>query len=222
MVSTSTVSGIGMTSQRTRDRLIHRLREEGIDDERVLKALKEVPRHFFIDEAMAHRAYEDTALPIGLGQTISQPYIVARMTSELLGEKKSLGKVLEVGTGSGYQAAVLSHLVKEVYSIERISELSYQARKRFMQLGVKNIVLTQGDGAKGWLDYAPFEGIIVTAAAGEVPEPLIEQLAIGGRLVVPVGRDESQELQVITKKSEGLEVRILEAVRFVPLIEDEF
>lgn len=221
MVSTSSVSGIGMTSQRTRERLIKRLREEGIDDENVLKAMKEVPRHLFIDEAMAHRAYEDTALPIGLGQTISQPYIVARMTSELLGEEKQLNKVLEVGTGSGYQAAVLSHLVKEVYSIERISELSYQARRRFMQLGIKNVILTQGDGSKGWLDYAPYEGIIVTAAAGEVPDSLLEQLAIGGRLVVPVGRDDSQELQVITRTIDGFVSETLEAVRFVPLIESE-
>ena len=210
--------GIGMTSQRTRDRLIERLREKNIQNESVLEVMRSTPRHIFVDEAMATRAYEDTALPIGLGQTISQPYIVARMTEALL-EGGPLDKVLEIGTGSGYQTALLSRLVKSVYSVERIEALQQQARLRFQELGLRNIRLKYSDGNWGWEDYAPYDGIIVTAAPAKVPKPLFDQLKVGGRLVIPVGEQEdSQHLLIVTRTEEGFDSKTLDLVSFVPLL----
>lgn len=210
--------GIGMTSQRTRDRLIERLREKNIQNESVLEVMRSTPRHIFVDEAMATRAYEDTALPIGLGQTISQPYIVARMTEALL-EGGPLDNVLEIGTGSGYQTALLSRLVKRVYSVERIEALQQQARLRFQELGLRNIRLKYSDGNWGWDDYAPYDGIIVTAAPAKVPKPLFDQLKVGGRLVIPVGEQEdSQHLLIVTRTEEGFDSKTLDLVSFVPLL----
>lgn len=210
--------GIGMTSQRTRDRLIQRLRDKGIQNESVLEVMRSTPRHIFVDEAMATRAYEDTALPIGLGQTISQPYIVARMTEALL-DGGPLDKVLEIGTGSGYQTALLSRLVKRVYSVERIEALQQQAKLRFQELGLRNIRLKHSDGNWGWDDYAPYDGIIVTAAPAKVPKPLFDQLKVGGRLVIPVGEQEgSQNLLVVTRTEEGFDSKTLDLVSFVPLL----
>jgi len=212
--------GIGMTSQRTRDRLIQRLREEGIRDERVLEAVGKVPRHLLVDEALAHRAYEDTALPIGYGQTISQPYIVALMTQALLAEGPK-SKVLEVGTGSGYQTAILAELMEEVYTVERIEPLMKSARKRLHQMGYRNIHFKLSDGNWGWIEHAPYDGIIVTAAPAEVPNALLEQLAIGGRLVVPVGGASMQELQLIRHTDTGYIKERLEFVSFVPMVCDK-
>ncbi|MCK4743574.1 MAG: protein-L-isoaspartate(D-aspartate) O-methyltransferase [Sulfuriflexus sp.] len=207
-----------MTSQRTRDRLIDRLRDKNIQNESVLEVMRSTPRHIFVDEAMATRAYEDTALPIGLGQTISQPYIVARMTEALL-DGGPLEKVLEIGTGSGYQTALLSRLVKRVYSVERIEALQQQARLRFQELGLRNIRLKHSDGNWGWDDYAPYDGIIVTAAPAKVPKPLFDQLKVGGRLVIPVGEQEgSQNLLVVTRTEEGFDSKTLDLVSFVPLL----
>jgi len=208
--------GIGMTSQRTRDRLITRLKEQGIKNADVLTVMRELPRHLFVDEALASRAYEDTALPIGHGQTISQPFIVARMTEILLAgiEKKT---VLEVGTGSGYQTAVLSRLVERVFSVERISPLQNQARERFYQLKLNNIKLKHSDGSWGWKDNAPYDGIIVTCAPEQVPESLLQQLAPGGRLVIPVG-GASQSLRVIDRNGNKFDETELDAVSFVPLL----
>lgn len=208
--------GIGMTSQRTRDRLIARLKEQGINNIDVLTVMRELPRHLFVDEALASRAYEDTALPIGHGQTISQPFIVAKMTEILLaGSKKN--KVLEVGTGSGYQTAVLSRLVDRVFSVERISPLQNQARERFYQLKLNNIKLKHSDGSWGWEDNGPYDGIIVTCAPEQVPESLLQQLAPDGRLVIPVG-GESQSLRVIDRNGSQFEETELDAVSFVPLL----
>ncbi len=208
--------GIGMTSQRTRDRLVQRLREHGIADERVLSVIGEVPRHIFIDEALATRAYEDTALPIGHGQTISQPFIVALMTKTLLDKPRE--RVLEIGTGSGYQTAVLAALVKRVFTVERIQPLIERARERFRAMKLRNVRVKYDDGNLGWPDQGPFDGIIVTAAARTVPAALLEQLAVGGRLVIPVGDDRTQELKVIDKTEEGIHEESLEYVRFVPLL----
>ncbi|WP_343807411.1 protein-L-isoaspartate(D-aspartate) O-methyltransferase [Marinobacterium maritimum] len=206
-----------MTSRRTRERLAQRLRDQGIANEEVLKTLIDTPRHIFIDEALSHRAYEDTALPIGFNQTISQPYIVARMT-ELLLEAGPLDKVLEVGTGSGYQTAILAQLVDQVFSVERIRPLQEKARKRLQRLKLHNVMLRHTDGGMGWPDKAPFDGILVTAAPREVPPELLEQLAVGGRLVIPVG-DEHQALKRITRVSETeYNTEVLESVRFVPLL----
>jgi protein-L-isoaspartate(D-aspartate) O-methyltransferase len=213
------VHGIGMTSQRTRDRLIQRLREEGISDERVLEAMRNVPRHLFVDEALATRAYEDTALPIGQGQTISQPYIVALMTQALLAGGR-LKKVLEVGTGSGYQTAVLAQLVDTVYSVERIEPLMKLARKRLREIGCRNVQIKLSDGSWGWKDHAPYDGIIVTAAPAEVPPALLEQLAPGGRLIIPVGGPAMQELLLVQHTDKGLSQERLELVNFVPLVRD--
>jgi protein-L-isoaspartate(D-aspartate) O-methyltransferase len=213
------VHGIGMTSQRTRDRLIQRLREEGIRDERVLEAMRNVPRHLFVDEALATRAYEDTALPIGQGQTISQPYIVALMTQALLAGGR-LKKVLEVGTGSGYQTAILAQLVDTVYSVERIEPLMKLARKRLREIGCRNVQIKLSDGSWGWKDHAPYDGIIVTAAPAEVPLALIEQLAPGGRLIIPVGGPAMQELLLVQHTDKGLSQERLELVNFVPLVRD--
>ena len=210
--------GIGMTSQRTRDRLITRLKEQGIQNADVLNVMRELPRHLFVDEALASRAYEDTALPIGHGQTISQPFIVARMTEVLLAGIPSKQKILEVGTGSGYQTSVLSRLVDRVFSVERISPLQNQARERFYQLKLNNIKLKHSDGSWGWEDNAPYDGIIVTCAPEEVPESLLLQLAPNGRLVIPVGGSHKQSLRVIDRNGNSFEQQELDAVSFVPLL----
>ena len=209
--------GIGMTSLRTRERLVQRLRDEGIRDDRVLAAIRDTPRHIFVDEALASRAYEDTALPIGYAQTISQPYIVARMTEALLAAGP-LNDVLEIGTGSGYQTAILSRLVRRVYTVERIEPLLNQARDRFRELGLRNIRLKHADGTLGMPEYAPFDGIMVTAAPESVPESLIGQLKVGGRMVLPVGGREDQSLVRLTRAAKGTERKVLERVVFVPLL----
>jgi len=208
-----------MTSQRTRDRLISRLEEKGISDERVLEAMRMTPRHLFVDEALASRAYEDDALPIGHKQTISQPYVVARMTEAII--KNGIPeKVLEVGSGSGYQAAILAALIKDVYTVERVEPLYQQARRRAMEMGMRNIRFKLSDGAWGWESYAPYDAIVVTAAPKEVPEALIEQLAENGRLVIPVGKtSEIQELLLLHKTKQGIRKEHLAAVSFVPLIQ---
>jgi protein-L-isoaspartate(D-aspartate) O-methyltransferase len=212
------IQGIGMTSQRTRDRLVDRLRDKGIKDERVLEAMRVTPRHIFIDEAMAHRAYEDTALPIGHGQTISQPYIVARMTEVLL-EGGIPNKVLEVGTGSGYQSAVLAQLVPRVYTVERIAALLQKAREAHRKMRLLNVYTKHSDGAWGWEANAPYDAIIVTAAPESVPPGLFEQLADGGRMVIPTGsRNGVQQLKLYTRKGDEVEEKDLELVRFVPLL----
>jgi protein-L-isoaspartate(D-aspartate) O-methyltransferase len=214
------ISGIGMTSQRTRDRLIQRLEAKGISDRRVLEVMRHTPRHLFVDEALASRAYEDTALPIGHRQTISQPYVVARMTETLLTDNKP-DSVLEVGTGSGYQIAILAQLIPRVYTVERIAELSDLARKRIRQLGLRNVRFKLSDGSWGWPETAPFDAIIVTAAPEMVPEPLLEQLAVGGRMLIPVGRQRGvQKLSLITRTPTCYEQKILEAVSFVPLVQE--
>jgi protein-L-isoaspartate(D-aspartate) O-methyltransferase len=212
------VAGIGMTSQRTRARMVERLREQGIADARVLEAMAGVPRHFFVEEALASRAYEDTALPIGFGQTISQPYVVALMIEFLIKDRK-LGKVLEVGTGCGYQAAVLASLATEVYSIERIRELLERARGNLRELRLKNLRLAHGDGAAGMDKAAPFDSIIVAAAATEMPRALLPQLARGGRMILPLrnGRSEAQRLILIERSARGYTETALDPVRFVPL-----
>lgn len=210
-------SGIGMTSQRTRERLVQRLYEEGLSNPRVLEVIRRTPRHLFVDEAFAHRAYEDTALPIGHNQTISQPYTVARMT-ELLLAGGPLDKVLEIGTGSGYQSAVLAQLVNRVFSVERIQALQDRAKQRLAQLNLRNLVFRWGDGWEGWNALGPYNGIIVTAAAIEVPQALLNQLAPGGRLVIPVGSGDVQQLMLIVREEDGFARHILDSVRFVPLL----
>ena len=209
--------GIGMTSKRTRDRLVQRLRDQGIRSEAVLEQIRNVPRHLFVDEALASRAYEDTALPIGLGQTISQPYVVACMTEALLdgfdGES-----VLEIGTGCGYQTAVLAPLVKKIYTVERIPELLRKTRQRLRDLDIYNVQFRPGDGWLGWPKYAPYDGIIVTAAAPEIPEKLLEQLAPGGRMVIPIGPPGRQELMNVTRKDDHFDQVSLGLVSFVPLV----
>lgn len=205
-----------MTSQRTRSRMVARLRQQGITDENVLDVIEAIPRHVFVDEALAHRAYEDTALPIGFNQTISQPYIVARM-SETLFASGSLKKVLEIGTGSGYQTAVLSQLAERVYSVERIQGLLDKAKERLRLLGNKNTQFKYDDGNIGWPDRGPYDGIIVTASPRNVPKELLNQLAPGGRLVIPVG-DERQQLRLITNHDGEFESQVLEDVKFVPLL----
>ena len=210
-------SGIGMTSARTRDRLVQRLRDQGIANLAVLDRIRNVPRHIFVDEALGSRAYEDTALPIGYGQTISQPYIVARMTEALL-EGGALENVLEIGTGCGYQTAVLAPLVNRLYTVERIEPLITRAKQRLKELGIRNVRFRHGDGSLGWKAHAPFDGILVAAAPLTVPEPLVKQLAVGGRLVVPVGPEGEQELVRLTRRETGIEKRSLGAVAFVPLL----
>ena len=206
-----------MTSQRTRDRLVQRLQEEGITNQQVLSVIRNTPRHIFVDEALASRSYEDTALPIGYGQTISQPYVVARMTSVLL-ETGPLDRVLEIGTGSGYQAAILAPLAKEVYSVERIRPLLDQARRRLTELQLRNVRLKYSDGSWGWPEYGPYDAIIATAAPEQVPESLLNQLAMGGRLVMPVGSRGTQALMLITKTPDGYEQQELDEVAFVPML----
>ncbi|MCU7960073.1 MAG: protein-L-isoaspartate(D-aspartate) O-methyltransferase [gamma proteobacterium symbiont of Bathyaustriella thionipta] len=212
------ISGAGMTSQRTRERLIQRLRSAGIRNEQVLNVMCQMPRHLFVDEALASRAYEDTALPIGFGQTISQPFIVARMTEALL-QGGPLKNVLEVGTGSGYQTAVLSRLVDRVYSVERIAPLIERARQRLRTLKIRNVHLKHSDGLCGLPEYAPFDGILAAAAPEELPKALLEQLAIGGRLLIPAGRQgNTQVLYRITRSKAGFQQEELEQVSFVPMV----
>ena len=214
----SEARGIGMTSARTRDRLVARLKEQGIRDARVLSLIRSTPRHLFVDEALASRAYEDTALPIGLGQTISQPYVVARMTEALI-EAKPLEKVLEVGTGCGYQTAILSSLVKRVYTVERLAALSQRARQTLSSINIRNVFYRHADGGWGWTQHAPYDGIIVTAAPEDVPSSLLEQMAEGGRMVIPVGPAGDQQLLLITRQAGGKYERTeLDRVSFVPLL----
>jgi protein-L-isoaspartate(D-aspartate) O-methyltransferase len=206
-----------MTSQRTRDRLVTRLREKGIRNEKVLDVIGNTPRHLFVDEALASRAYEDTALPIGYNQTISQPYIVAVMTD--LVTRNNPRKVLEIGTGSGYQAAVLAPLVDKVYTVERIEPLATQARQRFRKLGIRNVRASYSDGTEGLPEFAPYDAIITTAAAEEIPEALLEQLSPeGGRLIIPVGSRIRQTLMLITRNDNTFEREELDPVIFVPLL----
>ena len=205
-----------MTSQRTRDRMVGRLRKQGISDERVLARMASVPRHIFIDEALAHRAYEDTALPIGQGQTISQPFIVALMTQLMLQVQPR--RILEIGTGCGYQTAILADLCDKIFTIERVGALLPRARERFSALGMRNIISQLADGYEGWEVHAPFDGIIVTAAAPRIPSALLAQLAVGGRIVLPVGSGDEQELKVLDRTAEGWQETTQEAVRFVPLL----
>ncbi len=211
-----TKAGIGMTSLRTRERMLVRLREQGIRDEVVLSAMGEIPRHIFIDEALSIRAYEDVSLPIGYSQTISQPYIVARMT-EILRNGKQLNKVLEIGTGCGYQTAILSRVAKEVLSLERIRPLVMKARSHLRTLKCNNVKLDHADGSIGLSEYAPFDGIIVTAAASHVPPELLAQLAVGGRMVIPIGTS-TQTLYLIERTSTEYKQTKLELVKFVPLL----
>lgn len=208
--------GIGMTSMRTRERLVQRLMDQGISNYHVLDVIRSTPRHAFVDEALAHRAYEDTALPIGWGQTISQPYIVARMTElALMAGRPS--KVLEIGSGSGYQTAVLSPLVGEVYAIERIKGLLDKSRQRMRALRLRNVQLRHADGLEGWADKGPFDVILGAAAPERIPEALVNQLALGGRLILPVG-GRAQQLIMVTKTAEGLETTSVETVKFVPML----
>jgi protein-L-isoaspartate(D-aspartate) O-methyltransferase len=211
------LTGIGMTSARTRDRLVQRLRDQGIANLAVLDRIRNVPRHIFVDEALGSRAYEDTALPIGFGQTISQPYIVARMTEALL-EGGPLRSVLEVGTGCGYQTTVLSPLVDRLYTIERIEPLMLRAKERIKELGIRNVRFRYGDGIAGWKSHSPFDGILVAAAPLTVPETLIKQLKVGGRLLVPVGPEGEQELIRFTRKEQRVDRESLGPVAFVPLL----
>lgn len=214
------LNGIGMTSQRTRDRLIERLRNEGIQDEKVLDVMRQTPRHIFVDEALASRSYEDTALPIGHGQTISQPYIVARMT-ELLNLTSPLERVLEIGTGSGYQTAILSPFVKQVFTVERIEPLLEQAKQRHKALGLTNIHYLHSDGSWGWSANAPYDVIIVTAAPEEIPNELLQQLAIGGRLIIPHGANNRQRLSVIERQQDNFVTTDFDMVSFVPLVREQ-
>ena len=210
------IEGIGMTSRRTRERLIARIQAQGITDHSVLDRMREIPRHIFVDEALAHRAYEDTALPIGHGQTISQPFIVALM-SQLVHEQGGRS-VLEVGMGCGYQSAVLAGLFEKVWSIELLAPLADRANARLRALGIKNVVYKVGDGYEGWSVHAPFDAIIVTAAPPSVPPALIDQLADGGRMVIPVGGSNHQELLLIKKEAGVVTQSVEEMVRFVPLV----
>ena len=217
MMSVHKHSGIGMTSDRTRARMIERLREQGIRDINVLAAMSQVPRHLFVGEVLALRAYEDTALPIGFGQTISHPYSVARMI-EVLRDGKAMNRVLEIGAGCGYQAAVLAKLAQEVYSVERIAALLGQARRTIRELRIPNIKLKHGDGHVGLAQVAPFDGIILAAAAEQAPPALLAQLADGGRMVLPCGLGESQRMLLIERQGDAYHERILEMVHFVPLL----
>jgi protein-L-isoaspartate(D-aspartate) O-methyltransferase len=211
------VRGIGMTSQRTRERLIQRLTDSGIDNPEVLRAIRDVPRHLFVDEALASRAYEDSALPIGHGQTISQPYTVARMTQALL-ERGPCLTVLEIGTGCGYQTAVLAAVVRRVYTVERIGDLLTRTERRLRDLAIRNVRFRHGDGALGWPEYGPYDGILVTAAPRAVPRVLADQLSDQGVLVLPMGDEERQVLVRVTRDGSGFEQEVLESASFVPLL----
>jgi protein-L-isoaspartate(D-aspartate) O-methyltransferase len=217
MISDRDKSGIGMTSARTRERLIQRLRAEGIRSAAVLDQIRNVPRHLFMDEALASRAYEDTALPIGHGQTISQPYVVARMTEAVCGDERP-DRVLEIGTGCGYQTAVLAGLAANVFTVERIEPLMKKARERLRQLRIHNVRFRYGDGWEGWSDHAPYDGIIVTAAPSETPAALLDQLADGGRMIIPVGPRGRQELLEIRRTGQRFEEQVIDQVVFVPLL----
>lgn len=208
-----------MTSQRARDRLVERLLANGIESEEVLEVMRRVPRHLFVDEALASRAYENSALPIGHGQTVSQPFIVARMTELILEGAPDRGRVLEVGGGSGYQAAVLSYFFERVHTIERIAVLAGQLRERMYQLRYDNVKVRHGDGGDGWPEAAPFAGILVAAAPTVLPEGLLTQLQVGARLVVPVGEAGAQQLQVVTRTDVGFEASVVEHVSFVPMLQ---
>lgn len=210
--------GIGLTSQRVRNRLVEQLRGMGISSEPVLELVRTIPRHLFVDEALASRAYENTALPIGYGQTISQPYIVAAMT-ELLLATGPLGRVLEIGGGCGYQTALLARLAGTVYSIERIAGLANRLQERLQSLGFSNVHVAHGDGREGWLDHAPFDAILVAAAAPVVPAPLLGQLSVGGRMVMPVGHPGEQTLMLWRRTAEGIVEEPVQRVSFVPLVE---
>lgn len=211
------IQGIGMTSRRTRERMIMRLREQGIANTKVLAVMAETPRHIFVDEALESRAYEDTALPIGHNQTISQPYIVAKMT-ELLLESGPLARVLEIGTGCGYQTAVLAKLVGQLYSVERIAPLMKKARDTLWELNIKTVGFKHSDGSWGWPEHAPYDGILVAAAPLEIPESLLAQMAVGGVMVIPVGPEGMQELHRITRTDQGFTDEIIERVAFVPFL----
>ena len=211
------LQGAGMTSRRTRERMVSRLRDQGITDAKVLAVMAEIPRHVFVDEALESRAYEDTALPIGHNQTISQPYIVAKMT-ELLLEKGPLTKVLEIGTGCGYQTAILAKLVDQVYSVERIAPLMKKARDLLWELDIKSVGFKHTDGGWGWEQHAPFGGILAAAAPAEIPEALLQQMTIGGVMVIPVGHEGMQELHRIVRTENGFEDEVVERVTFVPFL----
>ena len=217
MTSELDLNGTGMTSQRTRSRLVERLRAQGIKNEHILNIISEVPRHAFVDEALAHRAYEDTALPIGFKQTISQPYIVAKMTEALFADTP-IKSVLEIGTGSGYQTAVLSRLVPKVYTVERIGGLLTRAKELLAAIGYRNIQFKHTDGGMGWPERGPFDAIIVTASPRVIPEALIDQLSPTGRMLVPVGEARNQELVMVQRNGDEVARQVLEAVRFVPLL----
>jgi protein-L-isoaspartate(D-aspartate) O-methyltransferase len=214
---TQSLQGIGMTSQRTRDRMVNRLIEQGIRNKKVLDVMRNTPRHIFVDEALASRAYEDTALPIGHNQTISQPYIVARMT-ELLLKAGHLSKVLEIGTGCGYQTAILAQLADHVYSVERILPLQRKAKGYLWDMKIKNVSFVHNDGGWGWPEYAPFDGILVSAAPPEIPETLLQQMAMGGVMVIPIGEGGRQTLQQVMRSEKGYEAEDIEAVSFVPFL----
>lgn len=218
-MNTLLLQGVGMTSQRTRERLISRLQEQGVSNEQVLDVIRNTPRHIFLDEALSHRAYEDSSLPIGYGQTLSQPYIVARMTELLVGAAAKLDKVLEIGTGSGYQTVILAQLVKSLYSVERIRPLQEKARDRIKLLGLRNVLLRHADGGFGWPEQGPYDAILSAAAPRSVPESLKQQLAPNGVLVIPVG-GEQQELQLVMRDgdSDKFVTRVIEPVKFVPLL----
>lgn len=211
--------GIGMTSRRTRDRMIQRLEEQGIRNQRVLQIMANTPRHWFLDEALSHRAYEDTALPIGYGQTLSQPYIVARMTELLLDNHAAPRRVLEIGTGSGYQTSILAQLVERVWTVERIRPLQNKAQRRLGRLKLYNVQYKYADGGFGWPEHGPFDGIISTAAPAEIPQDLLSQLAPEGVLIIPVGPDSAQNLVLVKREADGnLRRKVIEPVRFVPLL----
>jgi len=209
--------GIGMTSQRTRMRMVERLRAQGIRDEMVLAAMGEMPRHIFVDEALSSRAYEDMALPLGYGQTISSPHTVARMT-ELARNGRPLGKVLEIGTGCGYQSAVLGRVARQVYSMERLAALIRKARRNLREAGLTNIHLRHGDGHAGMPEVAPFDAIVITAAAARAPDALLEQLGVGGRMILPIARNDEQHLFIIERTDRGIVERRMDPVVFVPLL----
>jgi protein-L-isoaspartate(D-aspartate) O-methyltransferase len=211
------LSGIGMTSQRTRFRLLERLRKQGITDETLLDIMGKTPRHIFIDEALAHRAYEDTALPIGFNQTISQPFIVALMT-EALFRKGRLKRVLEIGTGCGYQTSILAQLANKVYTVERVKGLQAKAKDRLRKLGLRNVQFRHSDGTIGWAEQGPFDGILVTASPRHVPAELLDQLGLDGRMVIPVGDDDHQTLQLITTENGEYKTEVLRKVKFVPML----
>lgn len=214
------LSGIGMTSQRTRERLLGRLMDQGINSMEVLDIIRSTPRHIFLDEALSHRAYEDVALPIGFNQTISQPYVVARMTEAIL-TTGSMDRVLEIGTGCGYQTSVLAQLSESVFTVERIRSLQEKARKNLRLIGLRNIQFKHDDGTQGWAERGLYDAIIATAAPKSIPPGLLAQLADGGRLVIPVGGEYDQELTLVTRKGDEFNYQVIDVVRFVPLVPGE-